>query len=162
MCIVTARHHRYDTRCLCARVPLASLRPPPQMFVDPDGDNHNYYEFEVNALNTIWELVLKKPYKDHGPCVSPYNLPGTGAAFDTCLGSTCRVSLCGPMKSLSTPDSGCLEILHVWVWVCACAGVCVCGCPHSSHSTLFHIRSLPRSPHALGMPLQLIIKPPQQ
>src|SRR5262249_5929522 len=37
-----------------------------EIFLDPDGDNHNYYEFEMNALNTIWELTLTKPYKDAG------------------------------------------------------------------------------------------------
>jgi hypothetical protein len=37
-----------------------------EIFIDPDGDNHNYYEFEVNALNTIWELTLPRPYKDGG------------------------------------------------------------------------------------------------
>ncbi len=37
-----------------------------EVFIDPDGDNHHYYEFEVNALNTIWELTLEQPYKDGG------------------------------------------------------------------------------------------------
>jgi len=32
-----------------------------EVFIDPDGDNHNYHEFEMNALNTIWELDLVKP-----------------------------------------------------------------------------------------------------
>jgi hypothetical protein len=44
------------------------------VFIDPDGDNHNYYEFEMNAYNTIWELTLVKPYKDGGPALSPTNL----------------------------------------------------------------------------------------
>lgn len=51
-----------------------------EIFLDPDGDNHNYYEFEVNALNTIWELTLRKPYKDGGPAISPTNLPGLRSA----------------------------------------------------------------------------------
>src|SRR5207302_4948895 len=38
-----------------------------EVFIDPDGDNHNYYEFEINALNTIWELTLVKPYRNGGP-----------------------------------------------------------------------------------------------
>ncbi len=28
----------------------------------------------MNALGTIWELTLVKPYKDGGPAVSPTNL----------------------------------------------------------------------------------------
>lgn len=47
-----------------------------EMFIDPDGDNHNYHEFEINALGTIWELDLSKPYKDGGKLVNPSNLDG--------------------------------------------------------------------------------------
>ena len=32
-----------------------------EVFIDPDGDNHEYYEFEMNVLNTGWDLLLKKP-----------------------------------------------------------------------------------------------------
>lgn len=35
-----------------------------EIFIDPDGDTHWYYEFEMNAFNTIWDLILKKPYRD--------------------------------------------------------------------------------------------------
>lgn len=27
-----------------------------EVFLDPDGDNHNYYEIEINAHNTVWDL----------------------------------------------------------------------------------------------------------
>jgi hypothetical protein len=37
-----------------------------EVFIDPDGDSHNYYEFEVNAFNTVWNLHLTKPYKNGG------------------------------------------------------------------------------------------------
>ncbi len=47
-----------------------------EIFIDPDGDNINYYEFEMNALNTIWELNLPVPYKDRGSPINPYNLAG--------------------------------------------------------------------------------------
>ena len=67
----------------CPAVPPALL----QVFIDPDGDNHNYYEFEMNALNTVWELVLRKPYKDGGPCLNPYNLDSTGGSNE---GATMR------------------------------------------------------------------------
>ena len=33
-----------------------------EVFIDPDCDGLNYYEFEINALGTIWELSLPKPY----------------------------------------------------------------------------------------------------
>ena len=38
-----------------------------EIFIDPDGDTHAYYEFEVNALGTVWDLMLLKPYRDGGP-----------------------------------------------------------------------------------------------
>lgn len=37
-----------------------------EVFIDAHASNHNYYEMEVNALNTIWELRLDKPYKNGG------------------------------------------------------------------------------------------------
>lgn len=37
-----------------------------EIFIDPDGDSHNYYELEMNALNTIWDLFITKPYREHG------------------------------------------------------------------------------------------------
>ncbi len=36
----------------------------------------NYYEFEMNALNTIWELTLNKPYNKGGTATHPTNMPG--------------------------------------------------------------------------------------
>src|SRR5215472_8143651 len=37
-----------------------------EVFINPKGDNHAYYEFEMNALNTGWDLFLTMPYKDGG------------------------------------------------------------------------------------------------
>lgn len=37
-----------------------------EIFIDPDGDTHNYYEFEMNALNTVWDLLLLRPYREDG------------------------------------------------------------------------------------------------
>jgi hypothetical protein len=35
-----------------------------EVFIDPDGDTHRYSEFEMNALNTVWDLLLVQPYRD--------------------------------------------------------------------------------------------------
>ena len=37
-----------------------------EVFIDPDGDCHSYYEFEMNALNTVWNLFMNRPYKNGG------------------------------------------------------------------------------------------------
>lgn len=34
-----------------------------EIFIDPDGDAHNYYEFEMNANNAIWDLLMLRPYR---------------------------------------------------------------------------------------------------
>lgn len=33
-----------------------------EVFIDPDGDGHLYAEFEINALNAVWDLLLYQPY----------------------------------------------------------------------------------------------------
>ena len=52
-----------------------------EVFIDPDGDNHNYYEFEINALNTGWDLRLPKPYRDGGPALNEWEIPGLRTAI---------------------------------------------------------------------------------
>ncbi len=47
-----------------------------EVFIDPDSDNHQYYEFEMNALNTVWDLRLVKPYRDGGPALNEWDIPG--------------------------------------------------------------------------------------
>ena len=47
-----------------------------EVFIDPDGDTQAYYELEVNALATAWDLLLLKPYRDGGPAVNGWNIEG--------------------------------------------------------------------------------------
>jgi hypothetical protein len=47
-----------------------------EVFIDPDGDTHEYYELEMNALNTVWDLLLVKPYRDGGPAVHAWDIQG--------------------------------------------------------------------------------------
>jgi hypothetical protein len=54
--------------------------PDFEVFIDPDGDGHEYYEFEMNALNTGWDLRLPKPYKDGGPALNEWEIPGLKTA----------------------------------------------------------------------------------
>jgi len=51
-----------------------------EFFVDPDGDNHGYGEFEMNALNTGWDLFLPRPYKDEGHAVNGWEIAGLKTA----------------------------------------------------------------------------------
>ena len=47
-----------------------------EVFIDPDGDTHQYYEFEINAYGTEWDLFLIKPYRDGGPHMNAWQIPG--------------------------------------------------------------------------------------
>lgn len=47
-----------------------------EVFLDPDGDTHNYYELEVNALGTEWDLLLTKPYRNGGKAINGWNING--------------------------------------------------------------------------------------
>jgi len=51
-----------------------------EVFVDPDGDTHNYYELEINALDTVWDLLLVKPYRDGGPAIHSWDIQGLKTA----------------------------------------------------------------------------------
>jgi hypothetical protein len=51
-----------------------------EVFIDPEGDNRNYYEFEINALGTSWDLRLPKPYRDGGKAVDSWEIPGLKSA----------------------------------------------------------------------------------
>jgi hypothetical protein len=51
-----------------------------EIFIDPDGDTHNYYELEMNALNTVWDLFLVKPYRDGGPALHAWDIQGLKTA----------------------------------------------------------------------------------
>ena len=51
-----------------------------EVFLDPDGDGHQYGEFEMNALNTGWDLYLDKPYKDKGNADDGWNIDGIRTA----------------------------------------------------------------------------------
>jgi len=46
-----------------------------EVFVDPDGNTHNYKELEINALNTTFELMMDKPYLDGGNYNESWQMP---------------------------------------------------------------------------------------
>jgi hypothetical protein len=52
-----------------------------EIFLDPDGDNHNYYEIEVNALGIVFDLFMGKPYKSGGRPLIGWDLPGLETAI---------------------------------------------------------------------------------
>ena len=76
-----------------------------EVFLDPDGDSHQYGELEINALNTQWDLFLPKPYKDDGHALNDWNIEGLQSA----------VHIDGTLNDPSDIDSGwTLEIALPW------------------------------------------------
>lgn len=51
-----------------------------EIFIDPDSDTQVYFEFEMNALNTTWDLLLTKAYRDGGKALNGLELHGIRSA----------------------------------------------------------------------------------
>jgi len=51
-----------------------------EIFIDPDGDSHNYFEFEFNALNTLFDLFMTQPYRNGGIPLISWNASGIQSA----------------------------------------------------------------------------------
>ncbi len=83
-----------------------------EVFIDPDGDTHNYYELELNALNTVWDLLLTRPYRDGGHAVDSWDIAGLKTAVD----------LRGTLNDPSDIDEGwSVEIAMPWKVLEECA-----------------------------------------
>lgn len=76
-----------------------------EVFIDPDGDTHQYYELEINALNTVWDLLLIKPYRDGGPAIHSWDIQGLKTA----------VAVNGTLNNPNDKDKGwTVEIALPW------------------------------------------------
>ncbi|MDY7107436.1 MAG: carbohydrate-binding family 9-like protein [Planctomycetota bacterium] len=51
-----------------------------EIFIDPDGDRAEYYEIEINALGTIFDLLLVRTYIDGGPALHDWTATGLQSA----------------------------------------------------------------------------------
>jgi hypothetical protein len=77
-----------------------------EVFIDPDSDTFNYYELEINALNTAWDLFLSKPYRENDNVVlNDWNIPGLKSA----------VKIKGTLNNPNDTDEGwVLEMAIPW------------------------------------------------
>lgn len=90
--------------------------PDFEMFLDPDGDNHLYAELELNALNTTWDLLLTRPYKDGGRPINAWEVIGLKTA----------VAVDGTPNDPRDADRGwAVEIAWPWAGVKELTGVTV-------------------------------------
>ena len=76
-----------------------------EIFIDPDGDTHNYYELEINALNTAWDLFLTKPYRNGPKVIDSWDIQGLQSA----------ISVNGTLNNPNDTDQGwMLEVAIPW------------------------------------------------
>ncbi len=83
-----------------------------EVFIDPDGDTHLYYELEVNAFGTVWDLLMVKPYRDGGPAITGWNISGLKV----------EVQVDGTINNPLSEDKGwTVEIAMPWQTLKECA-----------------------------------------
>ncbi|NOR74441.1 MAG: carbohydrate-binding family 9-like protein [Draconibacterium sp.] len=51
-----------------------------EIFIDPTRNTHNYFEFEINAQNTLFDLYMNKPYRNDGEAMITWNMRGFKSA----------------------------------------------------------------------------------
>ena len=79
--------------------------PDFEVFIDPKGETQPYYEFEMNALNTTWDLLLNKPYMDGGQPHNEWEIPGDKTA----------VKISGTLNNPADTDKGwTVELAFPW------------------------------------------------
>ena len=94
-----------------------------EVFIDPDGDTHQYMELEINSLNTAWDLFLERPYRNKVKVDNAWNIEGLQSAVsyqgtlndpsDTDLGWTLEIAL--PWKALDRGNaSGTIPVNQFW------------------------------------------------
>jgi hypothetical protein len=77
-----------------------------EVFLNPSGNGLNYFEFEINALNTGWDLFLPKPYRARGRADNSWEIPGLKTA----------VGIDGTLNNPGDRDRGwTVEIAFPWV-----------------------------------------------
>lgn len=77
-----------------------------EIFIDPQGSTHSYFEFEINALGTEWDLFLNAPYRDRGNFyLNGWNINGL------CSAVKCYGTLNDPSD---TDEKWCVEVAIPW------------------------------------------------
>ena len=83
-----------------------------EVFIDPNGDTHRYYELEINSFSTEWDLFLDKPYRDDCRAVHFWDIGGMKS----------NVHVDGTINRPGDKDKGwTLEIALPWAALKECA-----------------------------------------
>ena len=84
-----------------------------EVFIDTENTGHQYFELEFNALNTVFDLFLAKPYRSNSGALISWDAPGLRSAVkvqgtlnragDKDKGWTVEIAV--PFKALSIGDN---------------------------------------------------------
>ncbi len=74
-----------------------------EVFLDPDNDALAYAELEINALNTVWDLLLVRPYREGGRGVDGWDIKGLRTA----------VHVDGHLNNPKKPSKGWSVEIHI-------------------------------------------------
>lgn len=70
--------------------------PDFEVFIDPRNTTHQYYELELNAINTVFDLFMNKPYRNGSGAMISYDFAGLKTA----------VSVQGTLNNPKDTDKG--------------------------------------------------------
>jgi len=83
-----------------------------EIFIDPDSDTHDYFEYEINAFGTEWDLLLTKPYRDGASAINGFDFNHIKSA----------VAISGTINNPEDEDKGwTIEVAIPWIDLQDCA-----------------------------------------
>ena len=84
-----------------------------EIFIDPNGSTQPYYETEINALGTVWDLLLREPYRDgQRVAVNAWDIKGLKVG----------VAIHGTLNNFADVDTGwTVELAFPWDVLGECA-----------------------------------------
>lgn len=93
-----------------------------EIFIDPDGNANDYFEFQINALETVWDLFLTKPYRNGGKGLSSWDIKGLRKSVHlngtinnaTDVDSSWCIELAIPFTSISFGHSSGPTVGTIW------------------------------------------------
>lgn len=94
-----------------------------EIFILPNELQPYYSEFEVNALGTLWELFLARPYRRNGPVLDRWDVNGTQIGIDirgslndpSDIDTSWSVEMAIPLQAITRIDRG-SEIIEGSMW----------------------------------------------
>lgn len=93
-----------------------------EIFIDTEGTGQNYIEFQINALGTVWDLIMSKAYRNGGRPISDWDIKGLKKAvyIDGTINNSddqdryWSVEIAFPLKSLLLGQRKMPDVGTIW------------------------------------------------